>query len=168
MATYKKGFKKQNAETLLLKTIVAIIAAVILVVLVAFIYGSMTKWKDYNNYNSIDKYADAFDMKDANDQAISDYVIYVYSDNCEGCDNIRNDVLRLANKLGENEFFLMNISNVEDESEDFLETIDKTSVQTPMLIIVNDGEFEELFSGSVSVVDVLKTIEDNTYAPFLD
>ncbi|MGD9761018.1 MAG: hypothetical protein AB7U52_01115 [Candidatus Izemoplasmatales bacterium] len=172
MATYKKGFKKQNTEMLLLKTIVAVIVAVILVVLVAFIYDSITKWRDYSNYDTITKYEDAFAMKDADGVELSDYVIYVYSDTCEGCVTIKNDLLKIANKFEDDKFFLMNISSMTDEDidaakVDFQEIIERT-VSTPMLITVNDGDFEELFVGSTAVVETLTLIEQNTYAPFLD
>jgi len=168
MATYKKGFKKQNTELLLLKTIVAIIVAVILVVAVAFIYDSVTKWKDYSNYSSIEKYEDAFALKDANQQAIIDYVIYVYSDTNEGSINIKNDVLKIANKLDDDFFFLLNTSTVEGENADFLEVIQRTTVSTPMIIVVNDGEVEELFVGSTAVINILTQIQNNTYAPFIE
>ncbi|MDD3712608.1 MAG: hypothetical protein PHZ28_03825 [Candidatus Izemoplasmatales bacterium] len=168
MATYKKGFKKQNTELLLLKTIVAIIVAVILVVAVAFIYDSVTKWKDYSNYSSIEKYEDAFALKDANQQAITDYVIYVYSDTNEGSINIKNDVLKIANKLDDDFFFLLNTSTVEGENADFLEAIQRTTVSTPMIIVVNDGEVEELFVGSTAVIDILTQIQNDTYAPFIE
>ena len=172
MATYKKGFKKQNTEMLLLKTIVAVIIAVILVVLVAFIYDSMTKWRDYSNYETITKYEDAFAMKDADGVELSDYVIYVYSDTCEGCQTIKNDLLKIANKFDDDKFFLMNISkmtgeDLEAKQADFLEIIERT-MATPMLVTVNDGNFEELFVGSTTVVQTLASIEENTYAPFLE
>ena len=173
MATYKKGFKKQNTEMLLLKTIVAVIVAVILIVAIAFIYDSMTKWRDYSNYDTITKYEDAFAMKDAEGVELSDYVIYVYSDTCEGCQTIKDDLLKIANKFDDDKFFLMNISKMtgeelEAKQADFLEIIERTSVATPMLVTVNDGNFEELFVGSTTVVQTLASIEENTYAPFLE
>ncbi len=168
MATYKNGFKKQNTELLLLKTIVAIIVAVILIVVVAFIYDSMTKWRDYNNYETVENYEDAFSLKDDADQELFDYVIYVYSNNntCESCDLIRNDLLKLANRLDENTFFLLDVNNVDGEQADFLDTIERTAIAKPMLVIVNDGEFYELSVGSEAVLNTMKLIEEGNYTPF--
>lgn len=166
MATYKKGFKKQNSEMLLLKTIVVIIVSVILIVAVAFVYDSVTKWKNYNNYEAVADYADVFQMKDDAEIELDDYVIYVYSTTCESCATIKNDVLKIGNKLDENTFFLLDTGAIEGESDDFLETVERTSIATPMLVVVNDGEFYELFVGSTAVLDTLSLIEEGNYTPF--
>jgi hypothetical protein len=168
MATYKKGFKKQNSEMLLLKTIVAIILAVVAMVMIAFIYDSVTKWKNYNNYTDIGKYEDVFNLKDEEEQAIGNYVVYVYSDTCEACATIRNDLLRLANRMNKQSevFFLLNTSKATGESDDLLETIERTQILTPMLIVVVDGEFEEVFVSSTNVLNAIESIEKGTYEPF--
>lgn len=167
MATYKKGFKKQNSELLLLKTIVVIIVTVIIIVAAAFIYDSVTKWKNYDNYEAVADYSVVFDMKDESEQAIDDYVVYVYSATCESCGNIKNDVLKLARKLeDDNKFFLLNTGSIEGETDDFLETIEQTQLATPMLVVIKDGEFYELFVGSTSVLTTLESIEDGNYQPF--
>ncbi len=168
MATYKKGYKKQNSEMLLLKTIVVIIVSVILIVAIAFIYDLTTSWKNYNSYTSVADYSDVFDLKDADEVELDNYVVYVYSTTCESCSSIRNDVLKMANKINsESEvFFLLNTADIEGESDDFLDTINQTQLLTPMLVVVVDGEFEEVFINSVNVVNALESIEAGTYAPF--
>ncbi|MDY0138363.1 MAG: thioredoxin family protein [Candidatus Izemoplasmatales bacterium] len=164
MATYKKGYKKQNSEILLLKTIVIIIISVILIVGIAFIIGSMTSWKNYSSYNTIDDYSKVFDMETEDEEPILDYIVYLYSDRCESCKDIRNDVLGVAKDLEKDEFYLLNIASVEGESDEFLETIGKTTVSTPTLVVVKDGEFYEVFVGSNDISDVLELIEDGTYS----
>ena len=42
MATYSKGYKKQNPELLVLKVIVGVIIAVGILMLIAFIYDKAT------------------------------------------------------------------------------------------------------------------------------
>jgi len=54
------------------------------------------------------------------------------------------------------------------ENADFLEAIQRTTVSTPMIIVVNDGEVEELFVGSTAVIDILTQIQNNTYSPFIE
>lgn len=168
MATYKKGFKKQNSEMLLLKTIVVIIVSVILIVAVAFIYDSITRWKNYNSYTFVEDYKDAFVMKDDDGNAISDYVIYVYSNTCQNCTNIKSDVLRIGNRLnrGDDMFFLLNVSSVKGDSGAFLTTIQQSQIATPMLVVVSGGTFTEIVTGSSSVVSLLEQIRDGLYLPF--
>jgi hypothetical protein len=168
MATYKKGYKKQNSEMLLLKTIVVIIVSVILIVAVAFIYDLTTSWNNYNNYDSVADYSEVFDLKDEEEVEIDNYLVYVYSNTCESCASIQRDVLKIADKLNSDSemFFLVNTSDIEGESDDFLDTINQTQLLTPMLVVVVDGEFEEVFIGSTNVVDAMESMEAGTYAPF--
>ena len=147
MAVYKKGFKKQNTEMLLLKTIVVIVATVILAVLIAFVYDATTKWRNYSNYDNVAKYENAFELKGDDGLKLSNYVIYVYSNNNESSKKIKNDVWKVARKLDKNTFYLLNIDTAEGEKDDFLEIIERTSIAVPMLITVTDGKYKELFVG---------------------
>lgn len=168
MATYKKGYKKQNSEMLLLKTIVVIIVSVIVIVAIAFIYDLTTSWNNYNNYDNVADYSEVFDLKDEEEVEIDNYLVYVYSNTCESCASIKRDVLKIADKLNSDSdmFFLVNTSDIEGESDDFLDTINQTQLLTPMLVVVVDGEFEEVFIGSTNVVDAMESIEAGTYGPF--
>ncbi|PKK94742.1 MAG: hypothetical protein CVV60_04920 [Tenericutes bacterium HGW-Tenericutes-5] len=175
MATYKKGFKKQNTEMLLLKTIVVVIVSVILLVAIAFVYNAVTKWQDYKSYDQVENYADVFQMKDDADVELGDYVIYVYSDTCLSCKENKNDILRLGNKLDENIFFLLNSATLTTKDSEnntlpaytsFLETIGKDQIPTPMLVVVVNGNFEEIHVGPTAVINTLTSIEEGTYEPF--
>lgn len=175
MATYKKGFKKQNTEMLLLKTIVVIIVSVILVVAIAFVYDAFTKWQDYKSYDQVESYAEVFQLKDDAEVELGDYVIYVYSDTCISCKENKNDILKLGNKLDENMFFLLNSSTLTTTDSQnqtlpaytsFLETINKTSIPTPMLVVVVNGNFEEIHVGPTAVINTLTSIKEGTYEPF--
>ena len=175
MATYKKGFKKQNTEMLLLKTIVVVIVSVILLVAIAFVYNAVTKWQDYKSYDQVENYADVFQMKDDADVELGNYVIYVYSDTCLTCKENKNDILRLGNKLDENIFFLLNSATLTTKDSEnntlpaytsFLETIGKDQIPTPMLVVVVNGNFEEIHVGPTAVINTLTSIEEGTYEPF--
>jgi competence protein ComGC len=175
MATYKKGFKKQNTEMVLLKTIVVVIVSVILLVAIAFLYNTVTRWQDYKSYDQVENYADVFQMKDDAEVELGDYVIYVYSDTCLSCKENKNDILRLGNKLDENVFFLLNSSTLAtSDSENnklpaytsFLETIGRDPIPTPMLVVVVNGNFEEIHVGPTAVINTLTSIEEGTYEPF--
>ncbi len=173
MATYKKGFKKQNSETVLLKIIIGIIVAVFVFVIVAFIYDSTTQWKDYSEYTQVTEYANIFDYTNGGDEALEDYVIYFFSTDCPNCVNIKNDVLKDGNRLNKDSemFFIANADQMTDtdaELEDYLTTIgvESTKYGTPLLLVVIDGEFSEVFLGSSDVVEAIDSIEAGTYEGF--
>lgn len=63
-------------------------------------------------------------------------------------------------------FFLLDVNNVDGEQADFLDTIERTTIAKPMLVIVNDGEFYELSVGSEAVLNTMKLIEEGNYTPF--
>ena len=171
MATYKKGYKKQNSEQVLLKVIVSIILAVFALVAIVWIYDAATKWKNYDYYTQVTEYDGIFDYTNGTDVELEDYVIYFYSDTCENCAIAKADVLALARKInrGDEQFFIANTANMTDETDSldaFLETIDLTQMVTPLLIIVIDGEFYEVQTGTTSVISALEGIENGDYADF--
>jgi len=174
MATYKKGYKKQNTELMLLKTIIAIIASVVLIVAIAFIYDALTKWSNYSSYPSIENYEDVFEMKDEDENEIMDYVIYIYSNSSETSVDIKKDVLKLGRSINKESemFFLIDSENITSDEEaefgeeEFLETINRDRIIIPMIIVVKDGEFYQAYYNSTNVLETLEAIEEGTYEPF--
>ncbi|MBI9008412.1 MAG: hypothetical protein JEZ05_00130 [Tenericutes bacterium] len=172
MATYKKGFKKENPETVLLKVIIGIIVVVFLMVGVLFIYDATTGWKDYSYFTTTTTYADMFEYTNGEETALEDYVIYMYSTN-ESSVAIKTDVLRDGKKINKDSemFFLANstaMSDSDTELADFLATIDEDALSTPMLIVVANGEFYEAYIGSVDLLAALDSIEAGTFDAFND
>jgi thiol:disulfide interchange protein len=171
MATYKKGYKKQNSEQVLLKVIVSIIISVFALVAIVWIYDSVTKWQNYEYYTQITEYDGIFDYTDETDTELQDYVVYFYSDSCVNCQEAKSVVLSIARKInrGEEQFFIANTGSMTDETESldaFLEDIDLTQMVTPLLIIVIDGEFYEVHTGTTDVISALEGIENGDYADF--
>ncbi len=171
MATYKKGFKKQNSEQVLLKVIVSIILAVFALVVIVWVYDAATKWQDYDYYTQIAEYDGIFDYTDADEVELEDYVVYFYSDSCVNCQEAKSDVLSLGRKInrGEEQFFLANsdvMSDADDNLEAFLDDISLTQMVTPLLIVVIDGEFFEVQTGTTAVINTLESIENGDYADF--
>ncbi|MCK5732001.1 MAG: hypothetical protein KAH13_03220 [Tenericutes bacterium] len=176
MATYKKGFKKENAEQVLLKVILGVILAVLVFIAIVFIYDSATKWKNYSHYTQINEYAVALNFTDGGDIPLEDYVIYVYQEACEVCVELKDDTLKLVNKIDNNDgdIFLLNTSSVTDSTEeyaDFLAAIDEaydellSDIYTPSIIVMVDGEVHEYIIGE-ALLDTLESIEAGTYEPF--
>ena len=114
MATYKKGYKKRNTETILLKIIISIIITVFAFVAVAFVYDTTTQWKDYDNYTTITKYDGILQYKNGGDEPLDDYVVYFYYDTCSNCVKIKNDALNDGHKInkGTEQFFIANIKSM--------------------------------------------------------
>lgn len=170
MATYKKGYKKQNPETVLLKVILGIIVAVALFVGTFYIYDISTEWKDYENYTAITTYKGMLEFANGGDEALEDYVVYFYS-NKDSSNNIKVDVLRNAKDINKDSemFFLADINAMTDadaELEDFLDAIELDSLSAPLLLVVADGEFYGVYSGSEQLLDVLASIEEGTFEAF--
>jgi hypothetical protein len=172
MATYKKGYKKQNSETVLLKVIVGIIVVVFLLVGVLFIYDAATKWKEYDYFTTTTTYTDIFDYTNGGEEALEDYVIYLYSTN-ESSTLIKTDVLKEGKRINKDSemFFLANTAAMSDADaalDDFLATIDEEELSTPMIIVVANGEFYEAYIGSESLLAALDSIEAGTFDAFND
>ena len=170
MATYKKGFKKQNTETILLKIIIGIIIAVFSFVVLAFIYDAATQWKSYDYYTNVTEFDGIFELTDEDEVAIEDYVIYIYSDTCSNCLTIKSDVLKIGHQLNKDTemFFVANSDSMTDTSTSFLSTIGENELGTPMLVVVADGEFYEVYLGSGDVVNIMESINEGTFAGFND
>lgn len=171
MATYKKGYKKENTEQVLLKVIVSIIVSVMVLIAIIFIYDTASKWKDYDHYTLITEYDGIFDYTNGGTEELQDYVVYFYRTDCENCVIAKTDVLRAGNKLNKDGemFFIANTDTMNDADTnlaEFVDTIDISQMVTPLLIVVVDGEFYEVFTGSSTVVDALDTMADGSYDAF--
>ncbi len=172
MATYKTGFKKQSSELILLKIIVGTIGAVLLIVLAVFLYDLAVSIGSYDDYTHITKYDDILTQVDEDDVQLQDYIIYFYNDECENCAAIQKDALRLVARINRNDtvVFFVNTAEITEatagDRDDFLGAINESSLRTPMLVVVNDGDFEEVAVGSTNVLELLTTVKNGDYDPF--
>jgi len=172
MATYAKGFKKQTSELILLKIIVGVIGAVLLIVLAVFLYDLSVSIGSYDDYTHITKYDDILTQVDADSEQLQDYIIYFYNDECENCVAIQKAALRLVARINNDEtvVFFVNTAEVTEatagDRDAFLGDINESSLRTPMLVVVNNGTFEEVAVGSTAVIDLLTTVKNGDYDPF--
>ncbi|MBN2540627.1 MAG: hypothetical protein JXB08_03780 [Bacilli bacterium] len=173
MATYKKGYKKQNTETVLLQVIIGIIVAVFGFVAIAFIYDAATQWKDYNYYTLITEYNGITEYKNGTDTALEDYVVYFYQDSCTNCSAIKTDALRIGNRLNADTetFFLANTTTMTDDTDyltPFLDAVDLTDTEfgTPALLVVVDGQVAGMYVGSTDVLAELNDLIDGNVEGF--
>jgi len=180
MATYSKGYKKQNPELLVLKVIVGVIIAVGILMLIAFIYDKATDWKDYDSYTHANTYDEVWTMTDDDGNELSNYAVYFYSNNCPTCLEMKEDVLGFANDYNKEaeRFFLADAESItarevgEDETayteDNFLAGIEEEEITTPMIVVVTDNEFEEVIIGRVNINNFLDSLEAGSYEPFND
>ena len=171
MAKYKSGYKKENPQVAVLKTIIAIVGAVLLLVAATFIYDKATDWKDYSSYEHLDTY----------DQILSqdsdDYVVYFYSKTSTTSVEIKNDVLKVLHDLDQ-DVYLVNVDELteaeveEDETayteDTLLAALSIDELTSPMIVTVADGDFEEAIIGKVKIQSVLDQLESQTYQAFID
>lgn len=172
MATYAKGFKKQASEMMLLKIIVGIIGAVLLVVLVVFLYDLSVSVGSYDDYTHITKYDDILTQVDAESAPLQDYIIYFYNDECASCGEIQKAALRLVARINNDAtvVFFVNTAEITEatpgDRDAFLGDVNLSSMRTPMLVVVNDGDFEETAIGKEAVLALLQEVKTGDYAPF--
>ncbi|MCF7924266.1 MAG: hypothetical protein K9L64_04060 [Candidatus Izimaplasma sp.] len=180
MATYSKGYKKQNQQLLLIKVIVGIIVTVGLLMLAALVFDKATDWKDYNSYSHAKTYDEVWAMNDEDGNPVSNYAVYFYSNTCPTCRDIKEDVLGFANDYNKDSerFFLADINSIttkevaEDETaytkQNFLTEIGEESISTPMIVVVTDNQLEEVVLGKINIEEFLEALEQGTYEPFND
>jgi thiol-disulfide isomerase/thioredoxin len=172
MATYAKGFKKQSGEQILLKTIVGIIVTVVFIVLAVFVYDLLTVSASYDDYTEITKYNEVLTQKDATQTQLQDYIVYFYSDSCAACNDIKPEALKLVKDINAdgNVVFFVDTAAVTEatpgDRDALLAAIDKSSIQTPMVIVVVNGVFYEYKLGTTDVLALLENVKLGTYTPF--
>lgn len=171
MATYKKGFKKQTSEQILLKVIVGIIIAVFMIVILAFLYDLLTVTRTYDDYDKIDTFATILSQEDENGDTLPGYLVYFYSDSCTSCESIQEEALKLVEKAANDGvvIFFVDTANMTDEDTEkdlFLESINESSLKTPMIITVVNGELEDKFIGTDDVLSILTDVKNGDYSPF--
>ena len=173
MATYRKGFKKTTPEQRLLQVIVGIIITVFVIVAAAFIYDLAVGTRQYEDFTKLTKYEKILTQVDAEEVQLQDYVVYFYSNTCLACESVKNTSLRLANRINKDSeiVFFANTDEMTDtaaQKDLFLDSIFEPSLYTPTIVVIANGQFEEIVVGADEVVALLKLINAGTYAPFND
>lgn len=173
MATYKKGFKKTTPEQRLLQVIVGIIITVFAIIAAVFIYDLAGGSRQYDDFTHLTKYETILTQVDDEDVQLQDYVVYFYSNTCVACESVKAKILRLTNRINKDAeiVFLANttdITDTETKKDWFLDQILEPSLYTPSIVVIANGQFEEIVVGADEVVALLDQINDGTYAPFND
>ncbi|MDD3123257.1 MAG: hypothetical protein PHC62_07090 [Candidatus Izemoplasmatales bacterium] len=171
MATYRKGFKKQTSDQLLLKLIFGIVVSVVLIVVVALLYNLVFTSRSYDDFDQLTTYSTVYTQKDAAAVQIPDYLVYFYNETNTTCQSIKDDVLKLAAEAKKNGtvIFFVNTANTTDddtELDSFILGLDLSSMKIPMLVVVKDGTYYEKFINSDSVINAFTEVKNLEYTPF--
>jgi hypothetical protein len=87
------------------------------------------------------------------------WLVYYYSPLCAPCMAIQDDVLGFANLFGEEHpiYFA-------DATNGFSGNPPTTGIQgTPTMLVMNDSQFIELYTGSSAIINLLGAIQNDTY-----
>ncbi len=176
MATYKKGYKKEKGDKILLKVFVSIFVSVFLIVGIAWVYHSLTAWKDYDHYTALTTYSDISNQTTADN---GNYVVYLYDPNNVNCQEIKNKVFHYGRRIqsASDNFFIANTAQIATEAQNnndttslpnFLASIDQsgTSVLVPSIVVYVDGQFQGFYKETDTILNTLDEINDGTFAPF--
>jgi len=144
----------------------------VFIVLSVFVYDLLTVSANYDDYTHITKYNEVLTQKDASQVQVQDYLIYFYNDACAACNEIKPESLDLVDDINAdgNVVFFVNTADITEatagDRDALLAAIDKSSIQTPMVIVVANGVFYEYKVGSVDVLALLDQVKLGTYTPF--
>lgn len=170
MATYKRGFHRQTPDQVLLKAIVIIILSVFAIVAFALIYDALTTTREYTDYTAIEDYSDIYNQLDSG-VLVPEYLVYFYSDTCTSCQSVKQEALKLvdkAEKAGIPVYFvdIANATDTDGAKAAFLLDIDESSLKTPMIVSIVNGEYVDKFIGTDAVLQILTDTYQGDYAPF--
>ncbi len=119
---------------------------------------------DYGDFDYIEDYDEVFNRREGT------YIVYLYSDSCFNCGEIKADILAFADSYTDRAMFFFNVDNATSDLQNaFLTTLGRTQVGTPSLILIKDNGFSTtassryFFSGASSVLSILTDLEKGTY-----
>ncbi len=119
---------------------------------------------DYEDFDYIEDYDEVFNRREGT------YIVYLYSESCFNCGEIKRDVLAFADSYTDRAMFFFNVDNATAELQNaFLTTLGRTQVGTPSLILIKDNGFSTtassryFFSGASAVLSILTDLEKGTY-----
>ena len=126
-------------------------------------------YNGFDLFNQIDRYQDVFTRREGT------YVVYVYSDTCSSCQNIKQEMFEFGSDYDQKAVYYFNVSKATDAQtyqQVFLQYMALSQVQTPAIIIVMNNTFDSTnmslyyYVGIQSVRNIVRDLRYNAYAPF--
>jgi len=119
---------------------------------------------DYDDFDYIEDYDEVFNRREGT------YIVYLYSESCFNCGEIKEDVLAFAEAYSDRAMFFFNVDGATADLQNaFLTALARTQVGTPSLILIKDNGFSTtassryFFSGASAILSILTDLEKGTY-----
>ncbi len=124
---------------------------------------------DYSEFDSITDYSEVFNRREG------DYIVYVYQTNCAACKSLKSDFLAFADTYTNKNIYFFNVGNLSEsaDSSTYLATIGQNSVQTPVLLVINNNSFDKtnvsryLYAGESKIRAVMIDLQNGSF-PYWD
>ncbi len=159
MAQYKSSFEKNKKGDKFVTYVVVGFAAVVMLLVGGIILGNILNPSlSYDDYNHLTNYNQITTMPE------EEYIVYYYGINCSHCKTIKEDVLRFANSNDAGvKVYLMESSEASGYNNIVHPTTGSPMNGTPAMVVVIDGVVADLVSGSISIPELMDSINDGTY-----
>lgn len=155
MSTYKRKGNDDRFFTYLLVGFGGVIVALIIGLLV---YNIINREYDYDEFQRIGSFQAVNDMEE--DQ----YLVYFYGEYCNHCQDIKQQVLKFANKNdAEITVYLMESGSTTGINNIVSPITDKPMNGTPSMIVVIDGIIVDIAVGADDIPTLLNDIDEGTY-----
>ncbi|MDP3130641.1 MAG: hypothetical protein Q8N15_04820 [Bacillota bacterium] len=119
---------------------------------------------DYDDFDYIEDYDEVFNRREGT------YIVYLYSESCYNCGEIKEDVFAFASTYADRTMFFFNVDGATSDLQNaFLTTLGRTQVGTPSLILIKNNAFSTtassryFFSGASAILSILEDLEKGTY-----
>jgi len=119
---------------------------------------------DYGDFDYIEDYDEVFNRREGT------YIVYLYSESCYNCGEIKEDVLAFADSYTDRTIFFFNVDGATADLQNaFLTALGRTQVGTPTMILIKDKAFDTTassryyFEGISRILSIITDLEKGTY-----
>jgi thiol-disulfide isomerase/thioredoxin len=123
-----------------------------------------TAGADYGDFDFIEDFDEAFNRREGT------YIVYLYSETCENCNRIKDQMLAFAAAYDDRVIFFFDVAKATTALQDaFLFQLGKTTVNTPTLILITANGFDKTvasrfyFEGASAILGIINDLENGSY-----
>ncbi len=151
------------------KIITLLVLSFLLPILLACQTTPTTTEINFDLFQQIDRYQDIFTRREGT------YLVYVYSDTCGACLQIKEEMATFGNTYTRKVIYFFNASKATDAQtyqQLYLTYIGQTQVQTPVILVVVDNTFDSTnqslyyYAGVQAIRNITRDLQNNAYLPF--
>lgn len=151
------------------KLLTLLVLSFVLPILLACQTTTTTTEINFDLFQQIDRYQDIFTRREGT------YLVYVYSDTCGACLQIKEEMATFGNTYTSKMIYFFNASKATDAQtyqQLYLTYIGQTQVQTPVILVVMDNTFDSTnqalyyYAGVSAIRNITRDLQNNAYLPF--